>query len=255
MALKSCRKKRTIGKQYKTYSFETKEISLNSQSRTISGYAAIFNNVDKSKDILLKGAFSKSISERGPESTANDKIIFLWMHDPHEPIGRITKLVEDDRGLYFEAVIDDIELGNRTIKQLESGTLNQFSIGYEYIWDKIEYDEEKDAYFVKEVILWELSVVSVGCNGLTEYTGLKSAEEIEDKFEKLQKEIDRELSGLSTSKKSAIQGLFSKVISLCEVKPDKENLKNPLDDQKAEAPKKSFFDGIVFKQINQQKQV
>ena len=40
------------------------------------------------------------------------------------------------KGLYFEAVIDDVERGNQAIKQAESGTLNQFSIGYSYVREK-----------------------------------------------------------------------------------------------------------------------
>ena len=75
--------------------------------------------------------------KEGPQSQANDKIILLWMHDMSEPLGFITELKEDDRGLYFEARIDEIELGDRAIKQLESGTLNQFSIGYEYVWGEL----------------------------------------------------------------------------------------------------------------------
>lgn len=74
-----------IGKQTKSFSFETKDLSIDSGSRKISGYAAIFGNIDKSGDMLIKGCFSKSIQDRGPESAANDKIIFLWMHDMSEP--------------------------------------------------------------------------------------------------------------------------------------------------------------------------
>ena len=151
-----------IGKQFKE--FAVKELSYNGESRTISGYAAIFNNRDKAGDILLKGCFAKSIQDRGPESQANDKIIMLWQHDQHEPIGKISVLIEDEKGLYFEAVIDDVERGNQAIKQLESGTLNQFSIGYSYVWEKCEYDQERDAFIVKEVVLYEISVVSIGCN-------------------------------------------------------------------------------------------
>lgn len=123
-----------MGMQYKLFSINSKDVQYSPESRTISGYAAVFGNMDKAHDILLKGCFFKSINERGPQSQANDKIILLWMHDMSEPLGFITELKEDDRGLYFEARIDEIELGDRAIKQLESGTLNQFSIGYEYVW-------------------------------------------------------------------------------------------------------------------------
>lgn len=230
--------KRKLGKQFK--SFEVKDLNYNGESRTISGYAAIFNNKDKAGDILLKGCFAKSISDRGPESTANDKIIMLWQHDTHEPIGRISVLKEDDKGLYFEAVIDDVERGNQAIKQLESGTLNQFSIGYSYVWEKCEYDSERDAFIVKEVVLYEISVVSIGCNGLTEYLGLK-AEGI-DPYEALKNDIESAIKGLPISKKEEIQTIIAKALSLGQFKPEK-----PLEEVKADTKKIKLFGNIKMK--------
>ena len=245
------KKKNAIGMQYKTISFETKDISINSESRRISGYEAIFGNSDKAGDILVKGCFAKSIQERGPESNANDKIIHLWMHNMSEPVGRIVTLIEDEKGLYFEAEIDEIELGDREIKQLESGTLNQFSIGYSYVWDKMEYDSDKDAYIVKEVVLYEISVVSIGCNGETYYTGLKTAEEVEEKSIELQEEIEESLKGLPIKKKTEILGLFSKAKALLSIKPDEERkteIRSLDKKEAAETEKKSLFHNIKFKQ-------
>lgn len=91
-----------LGMQYKTFSINSKDVNYDGESRTISGYASVFGNKDKAGDILIKGCFSKSIQDRGPESAANDKIIMLWMHDMEEPIGRFTVLNEDGKGLYFE---------------------------------------------------------------------------------------------------------------------------------------------------------
>ena len=225
-----------LGKQFKV--FETKELNLNGESRTISGYAAIFGNVDKVRDVLDKGCFAKSIQDRGPESTANDKIIMLWQHDRKEPIGKITVLKEDDRGLYFEAVIDDVERGNQTLKQLESGTLNQFSIGYSYVWDNCEYDSERDVLIVKEVILYEISVVSIGCNAETEYLGLKSEE---NPYNELKAEIESVCKGLSISKKEEVQTIISKALSLVNFKPEK-----PLEEKQADT-KITLFNNIKLK--------
>ena len=225
-----------LGKQFKV--FETKELNLNGESRTISGYAAIFGNVDKVRDVLVKGCFAKSIQDRGPESTANDKIIMLWQHDRKEPIGKITVLKEDDRGLYFEAVIDDVERGNQTLKQLESGTLNQFSIGYSYVWDNCEYDSESDVLIVKEVILYEISVVSIGCNAETEYLGLKSEE---NPYNELKAEIESVCKGLSISKKEEVQTIISKALSLVNFKPEK-----PLEEKQADI-KITLFNNIKLK--------
>lgn len=244
------KKRGAIGMQYKTFSFDTKDVAVNSESRRISGYAAIFGNKDKAGDILIKGCFSKSIQERGPQSNANDKIVHLWMHNMNEPVGKIVTLIEDDKGLYFEADIDKIDLGDREITQLESGTINQFSIGYSYVWDKVDYDSEKDAFIVKEVILYEISVVSIGCNGETYYTGLKTAEEVEDKVIELHNEIESGLQGLSMKKKIEILGLFSKFKALMSVKPEgdmKNKIRSLAQDQAAENPKKSLFHNVKFK--------
>lgn len=226
-----------IGKQFKE--FAVKELSYNGESRTISGYAAIFNNRDKAGDILLKGCFAKSIQDRGPESQANDKIIMLWQHDQHEPIGKISVLIEDEKGLYFEAVIDDVERGNQAIKQLESGTLNQFSIGYSYVWEKCEYDQERDAFIVKEVVLYEISVVSIGCNGETEYLGLKS--ESTDPYEEMKNEIESAIKGLPIRKKEEIQTLVRKALSLGQFKPEvPRKAVEPLEEVKADTKIKLF---------------
>lgn len=222
-----------LGMQYKTFSINSKDVNYDSESRTISGYAAVFGNKDKAGDILIKGCFSKSIQDRGPGSAANDKIIVLWMHDMNEPIGRLTVLYEDDKGLYFEAPIDDVPRGNQAIKQLESGTLNQFSIGYQYVWENCEYDAEKDAFMVKEVKLYEISVVSIGCNGETEYLGLKSIEDAEKAYEELNAEISEVCSGMSAPKQQKIQRIISKVISLSSFKPENRK-ESSLEGQKAD---------------------
>jgi HK97 family phage prohead protease len=236
-----------IGKQYKSFQIDVKEGSYNSESRTISGYAAIFGNIDKAKDMLINGCFSKSIQERGPESNANDKIIFLYMHDMHEPIAKITKLIEDDKGLYFEAEVDDVDRGNQTIKQLESGTLNQFSIGFRYVWEKCEWDTMRDCFIVKEVILYEISVVSIGCNGETEYLGLKS-EDYDDKYKEINDEIDLFCKGLNSNRQQEVQRILAKAIALASSKP--EGQKPPtLEDEQADTSKaKSLLDSLIIKQ-------
>ena len=222
---------------FQTKQFEVNDLNYNEDSRIISGYAAVFGNVDKAGDLLVKGCFAKSIAERGPESQAKDKIIFLWMHDMSQPIGRITTLKEDDHGLYFEARIDEIPEGDRVIAQLKSGTLNQFSIGYRYVLDKCEWVEENGEEFLvcKELILHEISVVSIGCNGETEFLGFKSDV---DPFEEFQKEINSALKGVEN--RIEIEKLITKAISLGKSEPRKSLVK---EEPKAEG----IFTNIKFK--------
>lgn len=194
--------------------FAVKEYQYDGDSRTISGYAAIFGNIDKSRDKLIKGCFANSILERGPQSGANDKILLLWQHDMSEPLGRITVLREDEKGLYFEAVVDEIEAGDRALKQLESGTLNQFSIGYNYVWEKCDWDDGENCLVVKEVKLYEISVVSIGCNGETEYLGLKSPEDVEQAYAELEREIVAFSSRWGMQKQQKLQNIIAKAVSL-----------------------------------------
>lgn len=234
-----------LGKRFKSLDFDVKEVSLDAEKKTISGYAACFGNVDKAKDVLVKGCFAKSIQERGPESTANDKIIMLWMHDMDEPIARISVLREDEKGLYFEAVVDDVDRGNQAIKQLESGTLNQFSIGYRYVWDKCEWDDEHGCLIVKEVFLYEVSVVSIGCNGETEYLGLKSAGGYQDKYNELVIEIDALCKGMGARKQQELQGIIAKAMSLAAARSESI----PPGGGRADGDhEKSMFENLIIKQ-------
>lgn len=135
---------------------------------------ASFGNKDSAGDILLRGCFAKSIQERGPASATNRKIAFLWQHNTADPIGRVLSIEELEDGAYADIVLSNFEAvpnARRAWVQLEDGDINQFSFGFSYVWDKVEYDEERDAYIVKEVVLHEISVVTLGANEETEYVG------------------------------------------------------------------------------------
>lgn len=143
---------------------------------------ASFGNKDSAGDILIRGCFAKSINDRGPESATNRKIAFLWQHDRTDPIGRVLKIEELEDGAYADVQLsnfDAVPNAKRAWYQLNDGDINQFSFGYQYVWDKMEYDEIEDAFIVKEVILHEISVVTLGCNEQTEYMGtVKGLEDV-----------------------------------------------------------------------------
>ena len=170
-------------------------IEVDEGSRTVAGYFASFGNKDSDDDIIEKGAFSKSIKDRGVDSDAMNKVAYLWQHDMKEPLGKLEVLTEDDNGLYFEAKVSDFELGDRVLAQYKDGTLNQHSIGFRYIEDKIKFDKEADAFIVKEVNLFEGSVVTLGANPNTPFTGIKGLTEAEQL-----KELEEFIKGLDLNK-------------------------------------------------------
>ena len=167
------KKESVNGKQL--FKLTVKEASIiDSDKHVIEVKFASFGNVDSDGDLLVKGCFAKSINDRGPESSTNRKIAFLWQHDMRDPIGKILKIEEREDGAYATVQLSDFDAvpnAKRAYYQLQEGTLNQFSFGFNYIWDKMEYDEEKDAFIIMEVKLYEISVVTMGANEETEYIG------------------------------------------------------------------------------------
>lgn len=239
-------------KQHKYYgnsvvykSFAVDSIKADTESRKVSFYAAGYGNKDLDSDILIQGCCAKSIQEHGPGSKSAQKIAYLYQHNMAEPIGRITLMREDPEGLYIEAEIDRIPEGDRVLEQYKSGTLNQHSIGFRYIWDKMEYDELTDSFIVKEIQLYEVSVVTIGANENTPFQGFKSEEMITAQ-EQLTKEVDTFLKGFDATVAYRFRQLLSKTKSLAEAEPDmKSILKNKSIEPEQPEPEKFDVNDVI----------
>ncbi|MDR1155069.1 MAG: HK97 family phage prohead protease [Bacteroidales bacterium] len=193
--------------------------AINEESMTVSGYLASFDTVDEVGDRLHKGCFAKSIQEHGPESSSPRKIMLCYQHKMDTPIGQFTTLKEDDKGLYFEAKLDDIPLVRDTvIPQYKSGTLNQHSIGFCYV--KFEWEEDSecgDVCEVYEVELYEGSVVTAGCNENTPFLGFKSM--TTEQVAQAHRELDKITVKLSKFDRIKIKQLFDSLITKAEDTP------------------------------------
>ena len=129
--------------------------------RKIKGYAIIWGSKNDYNEIVLKGATLNSLNARGVGSTAGNPILILNQHEQEEPLCRPTILQEDDYGLYFEGdIIENIDYANEAVEQVRQGVLRQVSYGFNYIWDKTEYDPINEAYILKEIKLGEISLVT-----------------------------------------------------------------------------------------------
>jgi HK97 family phage prohead protease len=199
-----------------------KDIKVDEDSRTISGYLSIFNVVDSDGDFIIRGAYAKSIRERGPGSSTHRKIAFLWQHDMKDPIASITVLKEDAVGLYFEAVLDiGVENADRALIQLKSGTLDQFSVGYQYVWEMMEYDDDLQAFICKEINLFEGSVVTLGANEFTFFDGMKSSD-MKNAKQQLLKETEEFIKSLPAEFQYECRMTIMKNINLATAKSKKD---------------------------------
>jgi len=145
---------------------------IDSKNRIITGYLSSFGNIDKDGDVIVKGAFDKSIMER------KDQIYFLNQHNWKEPHGQFTELKEDDKGLYFESTpLAETSYSNDVIKLYEAGVMKNHSIGF----ITVNFERKNHGRKLKELKLFEGSNVTIGSNSDTPFLGFKSTlKEIND---------------------------------------------------------------------------
>ena len=153
---------------HKTSKFQVKE--SNDDSRTVKGYASVFSNLDSDNDVIMKGSFKKTLKEWGPEG--KDRVKLVAQHDIGRPVARITELKEDANGLYMEAKFGTHRDGEDYYRMAKEGIINEFSVGFVAV-DK--EDNEKGGYDIKEIKLYEVSMVTVAANEEAVITDVKSA--------------------------------------------------------------------------------
>jgi HK97 family phage prohead protease len=168
----------------KTNSYNLKASSIGIRdfdegSRKVAMYLSKFDIIDSDTDIIRKGAFTKSIQERGPGSNSNRKIAFLRYHNWEKPIGKFLELNEDETGLFAVAQLSQSSDGTDAMADYKDGIIREHSIGFQYIQDKIKFIDMGDSsYFdVTEVKLYEGSAVLFGANEFTNTVQVSKAED------------------------------------------------------------------------------
>lgn len=144
--------------------FSTKGIStsvegvitdIDRDSGTIKGYFSVFGNKDSDEDVIMPGAFTKTLQENG------SRIRHVWQHNISQPLAR-PKLFQDSKGLAFESVISKTNLGKDVILLYEDGVIDEHSIGYRIV----KAQRVSDYNELRELRLWEGSSVTLGANEL-----------------------------------------------------------------------------------------
>ncbi|MFD2597517.1 HK97 family phage prohead protease [Sphingobacterium corticis] len=140
----------------------------------VTGYFAHFGSKDSDGDIIVAGAFAKSIRENGPESN-HPRIKHLLDHNKKNAIAKITVLKEDDFGLYYESKAGRHTAGQDFLKMVEDGIITEHSHGY----ITLKEQQKADANYIYENILLEGSSLQFwGANANTPIIGIKSEIEV-----------------------------------------------------------------------------
>ncbi|MFW0777000.1 MAG: HK97 family phage prohead protease [Rickettsiales bacterium] len=145
------------------FSLDVKTLDIDGR---FAGYASVFDVVDNHRDIILYGAFAKTLLGRIPS------IKLLWQHQQDEPIGVFNRMFEDERGLYVEGqLLLDVQRAKEAYALLKAEAISGLSIGYSPI--SYHVDEETGIRRLSEVDLWEISLVTFPANSEANVTVVK----------------------------------------------------------------------------------
>jgi HK97 family phage prohead protease len=133
---------------------------------TFTGLAAVYGNLDLGGDIIAPGAFTKTIREKG------GKVPILWQHDQREPIGLGT-LEDSAEGLLIHGdLVMESPVAQKAYALMKKEVLKGLSIGYDTIVS--EWDSDNEIRTLKEVRLWEVSLVTFPMNPLAQVNDVKA---------------------------------------------------------------------------------
>jgi uncharacterized protein len=150
--------------KYKDFSLT--ELKAEGNEGVITGRASVYGVVDAHNDVVMPGAFTRSLSE-----SAN-QVVILNQHNTSDPIGMAT-LADSPEALLITEGLLELELASareawiRSKKKLVTG----ISIGYETLREEYKGSIRQ----LHEIKLWEVSLVTFPANSFARVTSVKDA--------------------------------------------------------------------------------
>jgi HK97 family phage prohead protease len=168
-------------KEYKNIPFkvtETKEAhNKKGNYGIVKGFASTFGNIDRGNDRIVQGAFQKSIDRY---KSMHRPVKMFYQHDSNEIIGGfpVEEMKETHEGLEVTGQINlDVQRGREAYALAKQGVLTDFSIGYTVgDYDIVDHGVRE----LKELDLWEISLVGEPMNTMARVTDVKRATSFQD---------------------------------------------------------------------------
>jgi len=162
--------KTKLKNEKKSIKFDIKAEHEDDKFMIFKGVGSPFNGkADLGGDIVEEGAFTTTLRQKG-----NTRVL-LFHHDTKEPIGTV-KLEETKEGLMITEgrINKNIQRGLEVAELIAMGALKGLSIGYRAV--KVAF--EGDIRLLKEIALFEMSIVPFAMDEEAEITSAKSNEEL-----------------------------------------------------------------------------
>jgi HK97 family phage prohead protease len=129
-----------------------------------SGRASVYGVVDSYNDVVMPGAFTKSL-----EALAG-RIPVLNQHNPSDVIG-YASLKDSDTALLADGqLVLELASAKDAYTRLQHGLIDGISIGYEVLSDAYVNGVRQ----LQEIKLWEISLVTFPANAFARVTDVKS---------------------------------------------------------------------------------
>jgi len=136
------------------------ELRAASDSRTVRGYAAVFNSASRPlgptryREYIRRGAFARSLS---------GDIVGLYNHDAEHVLGRTSagtmSLAEDETGLATEIDLPPTTIGKDVYELVKRRDLKGMSFGFNINRD--EWNRDRTVRTLLDIELHEVSIVAL----------------------------------------------------------------------------------------------
>lgn len=137
-------------------------------------YASVFGNRDSYGDVVMPGAFAKDLARWQKSGNPIPLLFGHNMSDPDYNIGHIVSAEEDNVGLKVTAELDlENPKGRQVYRMMKGRRINQMSFAYDEIDSGPAVHDGTDVWELRELKLYEVSVVTIGANEETEILAVK----------------------------------------------------------------------------------
>ena len=192
-----------------------------------TAYASVFGNVDSYGDIVTKGAFANDLARWEKSGNAIPVLFAHQMADPDYNIGHVIKAEEDNVGLKVTAQLDlENPKAKQVYRMLKGRRINQMSFAYDVVDGSTEKVDGQDVYEIRDMKLYEVSVVTVGANQETEILSVKQLPTVADRL-LADFKAGRVLSAKNESELRSAHEALGRVLSVLDNTPDDQKASEP----------------------------
>lgn len=140
-----------------------------------TAYASVFGNIDSYGDVVVPGAFAKDLARWEKSGNPIPLLFGHNMSDPDYNIGHVSAAEEDAVGLKVTGQLDlENPKARQVYRMIKGRRINQMSFAYDEVDSGPAVRDGVDVWELRELKLYEVSVVTIGANSETEILAVKS---------------------------------------------------------------------------------